>query len=257
MNKLTQDILEKLYYQFFPTILGRKNRYPIRHYIETFGYVLKTGISWRDLKTPLHWSSYYKKFKIWADSGLFKILHKTMLAVAKQKNKLTNDHLKTLYIDSTLIKNVKGVDLLGKNHYDRNRKGNKLTLIISSNGLPVSISLTTANRHDLLEVIPAIENIQVKIISSRLVADRGYVSKSLQKNLKSKKIRLIYPYKKNQRVKNTKLEKSLNKRYLVENTFATLQNYRKLRLRYEKLFTTFVQFYYFGLSELLAQKISN
>jgi len=75
MNKLTQQILTELYNSKFQTKLGRKNIFPISHYIEIFGYVLKTGIAWRDLRAPLHWSTYYKKFKIWVKSGLFQLLH--------------------------------------------------------------------------------------------------------------------------------------------------------------------------------------
>ena len=193
MNTLTQQILEKLYNYKFPSKLGRKNSYPLAHYIETFGYVLKTGIAWRDLRTPLHWSTYYKKFKTWVDSGLFRLLHSSMIKLSEQKKLLTKDKLKTLFIDSTMIKNFKGVDLLGKNHYDRNRKGNKITLIISNNGIPISISLTTANTNDQMKVIPALNSSSLKIKNATLAADGAYVSKALKVALKKRNVRFIAP----------------------------------------------------------------
>lgn len=258
MNKLTQQILEQLYNYTFPSKLGRKNIYPLTHDIETFGYVLKTGIAWRDLRTPLHWSTYYKKFKTWSDHGLFKLAHSAMIKLAEKKKLLNKDNLKTLFIDSTMIKNFKGIDLLGKNHYDRNRKGNKVTLLISTNGIPISISLTTANVHDLHQVIPTLDNSRIQFKNSALVADGAYVSKMLKTQLKSRKIKFITPYKKNQKLKNTKSELDLiKKRYLVENVFSWIQNYRRLRVRYEKNYLTYIEFYYFGLSEVIARKINN
>ena len=257
MNNLTQQILEKLYHSKFPSKLGRKNSQPLSHYIETFGYVLKTGIAWRDLRTPLHWSTYYKKFKTWVDYGLFQLLHMSMIKLAEQKKLLTKDQLKTLFIDSTMIKNFKGIDLVGKNHYDRNRLGNKISLVISSNGIPLSISLTTANIHDLHQVIPTINNMPIKIKSTNLVADGAYVSKSLKANLRTRKIKLISHYRKNQKLKNTKKElQMLKKRYLVENVFSWIQNYRRLKIRYEKSSLTYLQFYYFGLAEVISRKIN-
>ena len=63
MNKITLTLLEKIYLATFPPTSGSKNIYPISHYIDIFNYVLKTGIAWRDIRAPLHWSTYYKKFK--------------------------------------------------------------------------------------------------------------------------------------------------------------------------------------------------
>ena len=180
-----------------------------------------------------------------------------MIKLAQQKNLLTKETLKTLFIDSTMIKNFKGIDLLGKNHYDRNRAGNKVSLIISSNGIPLSINLTTANRHDLHEVLPTINNSPITLRNINLVADGAYLSKSLKIQLKVKKIRLIAPYRKNQILKNNKTEtRLLKQRYLVENVFSWIQNYRRLRTRYDKSSHTYLQFYYFGLAEVIARKLN-
>jgi len=257
MNHLTHSLLEKIYYSIFPSNPGTKNSYPISHYIDIFGYVLKTGIAWRDIRAPLHWSTYYKKFQLWAKKGLFQLLHQSLLSIALQKNYLSKEYLKNLFIDSTMIKNFKGIDLLGKNHYDRHRKGNKITIIVSSNAIPLSVTLTTASDHDLSQVLPAINNIPIKIIRPKLIADKGYISKHLKEQLKNtKKIHFIYPFKKTQKNTNTKLEKQLLKqRYIVENTFSWLHNYRRIRIRYEKHSSTYLQFYYFAMADLIAKKL--
>lgn len=106
---------------------------------------------------------------------------------------------------------------------------------MSSNGIPLGISLTSANTNDQIEVIPALNNITIETVYSNLVADGAYVSTALKKQLKKRKIKFIYPYRKNQKMQNTKLEKSLlEKRYIVENVFSWIQNFRRLRLRYDK-----------------------
>ena len=156
-----------------------------------------------------------------------------------------------------MIKNCKGVDLLGKNHYDRNRLGNKISLVVSNNGIPLSISLTTANVHDIHEVIPTLDNLPFKTKKFTLIADKAYLSNNLKSVMKDRKIQLITCYKRNQKTKNTRKQIDLlQKRFIVENVFSWLQNYRRLRIRYEKNYSTFIQFYYFGLSELIARKIN-
>ena len=101
MNKLTTQILEQLHSQTFK--LGRKNSYSVSHYIEVFSYVLKTGIAWRDLRYPLHWNTYYKKFITWAKSGISQKLHSVLVQLALTKNLINQKHLKTFYIDSTHV----------------------------------------------------------------------------------------------------------------------------------------------------------
>lgn len=81
-----------------------------------------------------------------------------------------------------MIKNFKGIDMVGKNHYDRNRLGNKITLVISDNAIPIGISLATANVNDQTQIFPVLHNIDVKIKKSKLIADGAYVSQSLKNN---------------------------------------------------------------------------
>lgn len=252
------DFLKKIYLQFFPYKTGRKNSQPLDHYIDVFLYVLKTGISWRDLKYQLHYTTYQKKFKIWSNLGIFSLLHSELLKYAISKSIIDKKDLKTLLIDSTIIKNYKGVDCTGKNHYDRNRKGSKLTLITTKNGFPLSICATSANRHDQTQVSSVITKSTINLSGSTLIADCGYNSNPLKDNLKKQfNISLIYPYKINQSVKNTKTElKLLSERYKIENTFAHLQNFKRLRARDEKYINTFCQFYYLGLSVMIIRKIN-
>ena len=163
---------------------------------------------------------------------------------------------KDLFIDSTMIKNINGKDHLGKNHYDRNRKGNKLTVIVNKDGIPISIHLTTANIHDSQLIEDALNNCYIKIIKSRLIADKGYINKKLKNKLKRKTINLIYPYRNNQTEQNTTFEKNkLNGRYIVENYFCWLKKYRRIQQRYDSKIINYLNFIYLASSNLICNKL--
>jgi transposase len=116
--------------------------------------------------------------------------------------------------------------------------------------------MTTANNHDLSQVIPTYNNISIKIIRPKLIADKGYISNDLKLQLRDNDIQFIYPYKKTQKKSNTPTEKKiLKQRYIVENVFSWLQNYRRIRIRYDKHSNTFLQFYYFAMADLICKKI--
>ena len=228
-------LAEQLYFNIFKKRLtvGRNRAYPIKHYFTQIFYVLQTGISWRKLRVPLHWTTYYKFHQQCCQIGFFSLLHTTVICVLEKTDRI---EMKNMYIDSTMIKNIGGVDFLGKNHYDRNRKGNKITVIISENGIPLSMSMTTANVADVKEVLPCFENIQIQVkVGSRLIGDKGYVSN--KRVLKSKKITYLYPNKNNVKRKRRfgyHQKRAMQKRWKVENCFAHFRNYRKIDKRWDK-----------------------
>ena len=74
-----------------------------------------------------------------------------------------------------MIKNVRGWDGLGVNHYDRGRKGNKVSLIVTSDGIPLSMNLTSSNIHDVHLVNDLIDRIHIKIVGSKLVGGDGKI----------------------------------------------------------------------------------
>ena len=63
---------------------------------------------------------------------------------------------------------------------------------------------------------------------------KGYNSRGLKEQLRrNNRVKLVYPYKRNQTATNTDEEKRfLKKRYIVEHSFTWLKNrYRRLSLR--------------------------
>lgn len=237
---------------------GAHNKCTLDHYIDVICYVLRTGIQWKYLRDKLHFSTYHKKFIKWAKYDVFKIAYQVLIKLLKAQKYLTDDDLKNLYMDSSMIKNIHGHQSLGINHYDRGRKGNKVTVIVTKSGIPLAMTIARANQHDLSQVDSVLDQVTVKIVGSRLICDKGYVSKPLKNKLKSqKRLYLVCPRKKNQHSYLPEIQRKLLKeRNIVENFFAWTHNYKRIRVRYERHCFSYEQFYYLAMIEIINTKIT-
>lgn len=230
----------------------RKPKYSNEYYLERIIFILKSGCSLREsnnTKIVNHYSSIHKKFKLWTNKGFFNNLFNEFIMSYKRKlrNKITKHSRKssilTLFIDSTNIRNKNGKQFIGRNYQDKFKNGNKITVICDENKIPLIININKANIHDakILSTNESINksldkiNKDIKLNKIILVGDKGYIlNKTKKKLLLKRNIKLIYPYRKNQKSKNSKTnEEKLKKRPLVENLFATLKQFKKIQFRYE------------------------
>ena len=62
---------------------------------------------------------------------------------------ISNSDLDILSIDTSMIKNNRGVDEIGANHYDRYRNATKVSVVVSQQGIPLGLSFKGANVHDV------------------------------------------------------------------------------------------------------------
>lgn len=234
---------------------GRKLKCEFRDYYETVKYVLDTGVPWRKLgKRELHYTTYHKFFQKLISLNVFELTFKALACHCHNQN---ISEFKNLFIDSSMIKNINGKDLLGRNHYDRNRKGNKITVLVNSKGIPISIHLAKANIHDAKLIEDSIDVAAVKIVGSKLIGDKGYINHVVKRKIKrTKKISLIHPYRRNQVQRNTTFEKNLlKKRYIVEHFFSWIKKYRRIQQRYDSLYSTYLNFVYFGAICVISKKM--
>jgi len=126
----------------------------------------------------------------------------------------------------------------GPNPTDRRRPGSKHHLLIDSQGIPLSVILTKANRHDVTQLLPLVQAIppiggkrgaprrKPKLVQ----ADRAYDSDPhraalLALGIQSQIARRRTPH-------GSGLGKT---RWVVERTIAWLHWFRRLRIRYERL----------------------
>ena len=125
----------------------------------------------------------------------------------------------------------------GPNPTDRAKLGSKRHLICDGRGVPLAIQLTGANRNDsqqALSLVDAIPSLQGEQGCPRhrpdcVLGDRGYDAEAIRQGLRARR---IVPWLAK---RNTEHDSGLGRwRWVVERTFAWLNQFRRLRVRYDK-----------------------
>ncbi len=125
----------------------------------------------------------------------------------------------------------------GPNPTDRAKRRSKRHLICDGRGVPLAIRLTGANRHDSQEALPLVDAIpplqgergRPRRRPDCVLGDRAYDAEAIRCGLRARHIgpRLA--------VRRTKHGSGLGRfRWVVERTFAWLNQFRRLRVRYDK-----------------------
>ena len=225
-------MMQSIMHMYTEIISNYKLKNDISDYIEQIINVLKYNLPWHVLNTNLHYTTYYKFYKRLIDNNIIKIAFRIINLIYIKKN---NNHNKNYFIDATNIRNMNGSDKLGINTKDKNKKGNKISVIVDAYGMPISIKVVKGNKHDIRILFPNINNIKsMNFLNVDLIGDKGYVSSYNKKMLKVENINMIYPYRKNQKKKNSEDELLLlKKRVIVENFFCWLKKFRRIVLRYD------------------------
>lgn len=126
----------------------------------------------------------------------------------------------------------------GPNPTDRRRPGSKHHLLTDAQGIPLSIILTKANRHDVTQLLPLVQAIppirgkpgRPKRKPKLVQADRAYDSQPHRAALLAQGIDSQIARRR------SKHGSGLGKtRWVVERTIAWLHWFRRLRIRYERL----------------------
>ena len=125
----------------------------------------------------------------------------------------------------------------GPNPTDRAKRGSKRHLICDAQGVPLAIPLTGANRNDSQEALALVDAIpplqggrgRPRCRPACVLGDRGYDAASIRSGLRT---RHIVPLLAMRRTKNGS---GLGRwRWVVERTFAWLNQFRRLRVRCDK-----------------------
>ena len=236
---------------------GRHNKKDINHYVDVIVNILRTGAQWSSIENDLHYQTYYKKFVKLAQLGIFSDAHHILLKFLEKTESFKNDMKNPLIIDSTMIRNALGSDVVGANHFDRHRKATKLTIIITNNGHILSMVIDSANINDNVLSEKAFDNIKIKVVGSRLIADKGYRSSKSKDNLAAKDCKFIYEPFKNQKEKLSEEDRKLMKnRIKVEHEFSWIFHDRRLRCRYERNSVNFLQFCYLAAIRISLGKLT-
>lgn len=204
----------------------------LRLTVEGILFRLRTGCPWRDLHHEFgNWNSIYKCFNNWSSKGKLELIFKVLRK---------DPDLEWSMVDGSGIKAHQHSCGAPKKAEDDNGIGKstagnstKIHLATDSYGLPIDFMITGGEVHDV-KVAP--EFIASLPWSEVLMADRGYDSKRLRKQIWKRNTIPIIPRKKNSRRGNDDIDWGLYKhRHLVENAFARLKHFRSIATRYDKL----------------------
>jgi putative transposase len=239
---------------------GRKLKNSLSNYIDSFFYILRTGCNWKFLEElknfNLHYSTYYKHFIYYQKIGIFDELLNISLKISSFYNNTNN-----YYIDSSTIKNLKSFK--SSNYSSNSYKlksilSTKITILINDKGLPVNIHYSKSSKHDINFVIPSILNFNKKnnhkLNKSILIGDKGYMSNKIKKYLKQQyNMDYIYPSKSNSIIKNN--NNLIKSRFINEQIFAWINNYKRINNINEKYYLSFMSFYNLAISDYIFKKI--
>jgi len=118
------------------------------------------------------------------------------------------------------------------------KKGTKRSLLVDGRGAPLSLIVAGANRHDVKLLGPTLDAIVVERPRptprkpQNLCVDKGYAGKPAQKVMRDRGYIPHVPEKGTARQRFRTQGKA--RRWVVERTHSWMNNYRKLRVRYEK-----------------------
>ncbi|WP_197699092.1 IS5 family transposase [Micromonospora inositola] len=222
--------------------IERRQRYPGRRRIPDrqvlcgILFVLYTAIPWEFLPQELGFGSgmtCWRRLAEWHAAGVWQRLHEVLLAELHAAGKL--DWSKAV-IDASHVRALKGGPKTGPSPVDRARTGSKHHVITEGAGIPLAVSLTGGNRHDvtqlhtLIEAIPPVRGRRgrPRRRPDRLYADRGYDYDTHRRAVRAKGITPHIARRGTEHGSGLGVH-----RWVVEQTIALLHWFRRLRVRWE------------------------
>lgn len=209
----------------------RKRKHSLRNIMNAILYLLKTACQWRMIpKDFAPWESVYYYFSKWKNEGIIeelldKLCSKVrIMAGCKESPSLG-------IIDSRSVKTSHHVDSDRGLDGNKNIKGRKPHIIVDTQGNLMAIAVHEANVHDSKGAPKVIENLSFKFPRlAKILADGGYRGNLADWLLDKFGWELEVVLRPDECPSKFKV---LPKRWIVERSFAWLENFRRLTIDYE------------------------
>lgn len=239
-------------------------KYSLDVILNVIEYVLITGSSWRSLELPIFsnnnikWQSIYYHFQKFSKAKVFEKVYHKLLTHYFRKNKSAK--LKYLSIDSSFILNAYASNV-GYNGFYKKKRLSKLSLIVDSNGIPVSALLAKGNKADQSLVRDNMKRLMVDVKYTNnnnkykryILADAAYDSSPVRDQIESLNIKpIVWKVRRSNYKKFNKHETSIyKKRIIVENCFSWIFKCRRINRRYDKKTINYMSFVYLTFIRLI------
>jgi len=219
---------------------GHKPIYDNKIFIKAFIKRLRTSNTWKLLEDEFKISDTHlnRKYLEWCSRNIFKKVFNLFLK--EYKCYIDFDEV---YIDSTILLNKYGYrHTTGINRYEaKKHRSNKLSCLVSKNGIPLGIKLSNSSVHDiklLLDTLPK------RTYFTTLIGDKAYISKDYKKYLKrNRRIDMITETRKNQK-KQVKVD--IKSRIAIEHFNSLLKQNKAINTRYDKDIRAYEAIIYLG-----------
>jgi transposase len=261
MKKLVPDdmwsVVEPLLPKHEPSKFGGRPRIDDRTVLTAIMFVLKTGIPWEDLPQELGCSGMtaWRRLNEWNEAGVWVRLHKAILQKLEDASKINWERAA---IDSSTVRAMRRGSKTGKNPTDRAKYGTKRHLLTDANGVILSASATSANRHDATQAKPLVKNrSRVRVRNSTkirkpksLYGDRGYDSESYREWLRQIDIKPFIARRAKPGQPPIHGSGLGIFRWVAEHAHALINKFRRLRIRDEIRAEVYEAFLLIGVSKL-------
>ena len=238
-------------------------KYDLDLIISEILYILKTGISWRDLRSSINWSSLYFHHRKFIIHNIYKLAFDNILSLYISKIKNING----LLIDSSFFQNKFGRNKIARNKFFKNKNCCKVSIISDLHGIPFSILTKEGNFHDATifeDHKSDIDHLSPLLPTNKVIffmADKAYHSKNISNYFNEKNIKVLIPPKKN-KTKNVKQftlkqHKLYKNRLLIEHLFKDIKRFKRLNMIFDANHSTFLGFIYLALTAISINKINN
>jgi len=237
-------------------MVGRKRDYALRSLFDAIFYVLKNGCGWRDIPgdLPPSGTAYYY-FRTWRDNGLLEFLCQEL--GGDYRELIGRERSPSVGIIDAQSTKGTAVSSQTETGYDAGKKvkGRKRHLMVDTLGLVISVWVTAADWQDRT----AAYWLFVRTYTNRFdlprlkvfFADGGYTGK-LAHFVKKQFKKIGWQLQTVKKEENINTFKVLPKRWIVERTFAWLDNCRRLSKDYERKTASSEAFIHLAQVRLLA-----
>lgn len=222
-------------------------------------YVLRTGCQWNAV--PEEFGSgrtIHRYFQNWTKAKVFKKMWKAGL---EQYDELIGLQWKWQAADGAMTKAPLGGEQTGPNPTDRAKRGTKRSLLVEARGVPLSIEVGPAQRHDAKMLAATLDGVVVERPEAseedeqHLTLDKGYAGEPAQEIGQQRGYQVHVPDKVNAKKKRKrKGGRRKARRWVVEVTHSWLNRFRRLLVRWEKKKANYLSMLYFACAIICWRK---
>lgn len=230
---------------------GGRRRVADRQCADAIFYVLRTGCQWAALnQTELcAKSTAHDRFQAWVAAGVFLRLWQ---AGVEQFDEVKGIDWQWMSMDGAITKAPLGGKKTGRNPTDRGKQGVKRSLLTDGHGIPLSVAVDGANRHDMKLVRGTLENLVVERPEPTETEPQGMC---LDKGYDYDDVRAIliefgftaHIRARDEEARDLAVEAGKRaRRWVVERSHSWMNRFRRLLVRWEKKPEHYLAFLHFA-----------